>query len=145
MTIQLPRQGTVSGTATRAALAALPTAECVVWSGRIEATGYGGVSSPVTSVAHRLIYLIVVGPPELPELDHLCRNTRCVNPAHLEPVTTGENARRRVAATPRCRNGHLYGPDNTYLYRGRRFCRDCRRAYDRTRPSGGARARKASA
>lgn len=30
------------------------------------------------------------------ELDHLCFNTSCCNPAHLEPVTHLENCRRRA-------------------------------------------------
>lgn len=34
--------------------------------------------------------------PEGLELDHLCRNHLCVNPAHLEPVTRQENIRRGV-------------------------------------------------
>ena len=32
--------------------------------------------------------------PEGLELDHLCKNGKCVNPAHLEPVTHAENIRR---------------------------------------------------
>lgn len=42
--------------------------------------------------AHREMYERIVGPipPEL-QLDHLCRNRRCVNPGHLEPVTCKEN------------------------------------------------------
>lgn len=45
--------------------------------------------------AHRWAYEHAVGPiPQGLELDHLCRNTKCVNPAHLEPVTRAENLRR---------------------------------------------------
>jgi hypothetical protein len=46
-------------------------------------------------LAHRIAYEMLVGPvPEGLELDHLCRVTLCVNPAHLEPVTHRENVRR---------------------------------------------------
>jgi hypothetical protein len=41
--------------------------------------------------AHRVSYLLAHG--RLPEndIDHLCRNTMCVNPSHIEDVTTREN------------------------------------------------------
>lgn len=32
-----------------------------------------------------------------------------------------------------CPQGHAYSPDNTYRTGGRRFCRTCRRAFDRRR------------
>lgn len=67
--------------------------------------GYGLMSTGPreTKYAHRLAYELAVGPiPDGLELDHLCRNTTCVNPAHLEPVTKAENLRRqRVASTER--------------------------------------------
>jgi hypothetical protein len=38
------------------------------------------------------------GPDSNPDVDHLCRQRACVNPAHMEPVSPAENVRRsRVA------------------------------------------------
>ncbi|MFF4531456.1 HNH endonuclease signature motif containing protein [Streptomyces sp. NPDC001407] len=49
--------------------------------------------------AHRTAYSLMVGEvPDGLQIDHLCRNALCVNPAHLEPVTPSENIRRAVAA-----------------------------------------------
>ncbi len=46
--------------------------------------------------AHRASYELFVGPiPEGMTIDHLCGNTVCVNPTHLEPVTREENLYRR--------------------------------------------------
>ena len=56
------------------------------------------VSSHNDVKAHRFAYELLVSPiPDGLELDHLCRNTLCVNPVHLEPVTHAENLRRMWA------------------------------------------------
>lgn len=42
-------------------------------------------------------------------LDHLCRNRRCCNPAHLEAVSHLENCRRSTHANKtHCIYGHAY-------------------------------------
>lgn len=74
--------------------------ECWMWYGALMSTGYGtfGVAHN-NQLAHRVAYELTIGPiADGLTLDHLCRNRRCVNPAHLEPVTLGENSRRAAAS-----------------------------------------------
>lgn len=75
-------------------------------------------------LAHRVAYRLTVGPiPRGLFIDHVrargCAGGRCVNPAHLEPVTNAENVRREAALRPRrthCKSGHELTPENTYRY-----------------------------
>jgi hypothetical protein len=74
---------------------------CLEWTGSITAVGYPTMSIHGRQVgAHRVGWVIGTG-KEIPdgwEIDHLCRNIKCVNPEHLEAVTRRENLRRsRVA------------------------------------------------
>lgn len=70
---------------------------CHVWMGAVSDRGYGNFwLHGRTVLAHRQAFEWAVGPiPPGLELDHLCRVTRCVNPAHLEVVTHAENNRRQ--------------------------------------------------
>jgi len=73
---------------------------CWEWQGCLDRYGYGRVTiGGAVTAAYRMAYEAHVGPiPNGLEIDHLCRNPRCVNPEHLEPVTAAENLRRaRVA------------------------------------------------
>jgi hypothetical protein len=69
-------------------------------------------------LAHRFAYEWYKGPiPAGKDLDHLCRNTLCVNPDHLEVVSHLENMRRSIPATKlQCVHGHFYADGvETYL------------------------------
>lgn len=69
-----------------------PVTGCWVWTGYRDRNGYGRHK---VEWAHRWSYEHHVGPiPERHEIDHTCSNPPCVNPAHLEPVTRLEHARR---------------------------------------------------
>jgi hypothetical protein len=113
---------------------------CWTWTGRTNERGYGRWHydrKPMN--AHRASWLWA-GRSLTPglELDHLCRNRACVNPAHLEQVSHRENVLRGVslvavnAAKTHCPRGHPYDEVNTYhTPDGRRICRPCQRIHNR--------------
>src|SRR5438105_11185649 len=72
------------------------TSTCWWWRAGVFSSGYGAFSyKGQNREAHRFSYEQIRGPiPDSLPLDHLCKNTLCVNPDHLEPVTPKENNRR---------------------------------------------------
>lgn len=112
--------------------------DCWEWT-RATNHGYGvvgrGGRGTGTIEVHRAVWLLLVGPVgDGLQLDHLCRNRRCCNPDHLEPVTDEENKRRGygVATLHRlrdtCPKGH---PKDGVTHRkdgtSHRYCKTCAR------------------
>lgn len=82
------------------------TRSCWLWTACLNSKGYGVVSvRGKRQLAHRVAYEAAHGPiaPGL-VIDHTCGVRRCVNPAHLEQVTTGENNRRSRERARRLRS-----------------------------------------
>lgn len=95
---------------------------CWEWSGGKSTDGYGQTFVHVkdkakTVRAHRLFYEIFCGNiPNGLVIDHVCRNIICVNPEHLEAVTSKENTNRGInhnRIKTHCPIGHEYTDDNT--------------------------------
>lgn len=125
--------------------------DCWEWCGAYTRRGYGNLKRDGKTVrAHRASYEMYVGPvPEGLVLDHVCRNTRCVKPAHLRAVTQKQNVAAKVwTVTPEqrsaqakrasdaahggwrppthCRHGHEMVPQTTLTdRRGHRRCKTC--------------------
>jgi hypothetical protein len=122
--------------------------ECWPWIGVLSAQGsqrggYGVMPMGIRGVrvaAHRFAYELLIGPiPPGVEIDHTCHNDsecagrgadcphrRCVNPAHLEPVTHAVNIQRgnhRQKGT-HCSKGHPF----TVAASGRNRCLICQQA-----------------
>lgn len=116
--------------------------DCWVWTASCDGKGYGKFyANPTDGLvsAHRFSYELHLGQiPAGLELDHLCRNSSCVNPYHLDPVSHKENVRRGVPymvprnrKTTHCPKKHAYDEANTRVYtnpttgRTSRNCRAC--------------------
>jgi hypothetical protein len=114
---------------------------CWEWRGTVDAKGYGicwvpgGRGTARGFRPHRVAYVLERGPfsYEL-DLDHLCRNRRCVNPEHLEPVTNAVNVSRGLAPTAinarkascQCGSGFVRRPN------GGRRCPRCHLRWTKT-------------
>lgn len=116
---------------------------CWEWQGALSPRGYGSMKMHNTSyAAHRVSWALFRGEPD-PRLviDHLCRNTSCVHPDHLDLVTQRENLLRAPtsivaqALKTYCKRGHEFTPENTGIrFRGTYRMRSCRTCEKVRRP-----------
>jgi hypothetical protein len=115
---------------------------CWIWEGFIDSVGYGRYAHPIkgySSTAHRVVYEFFYGDiePDL-EIDHLCSNKSCINPFHMEKVSSHVNTLRSNnnsainARKTHCIRGHEFTKENTHWYKSfrsehmSRSCRACK-------------------
>lgn len=125
---------------------ALTDSGCIEWIGATTGRGYAQIKLTPSEgkrlvYVHRWSYEYHTGPISAGfEIDHLCRNTLCVNPDHLEAVTPRVNFLRSSnpavanARKTHCIRGHLLAEPNLYPSpEGWRSCRECHHIRDRER------------
>jgi hypothetical protein len=86
---------------------------CMNWTGSMLHNGYGQVGwRGRLWTAHRAFWVFSGNAdPGAMDLDHVCRNRCCINPAHLRVVTRSENLRAGFLARG-CKNGHPFRSDD---------------------------------
>lgn len=111
-----------------------PDTGCWEWQASLDKNGYGQFSiNGGVKRSHAIAYELLKGPiPDGHEPDHTCRNRRCINPDHLEPVTHRINIHRGNspmginARKTHCTRGHPLSEENTWINkRGNRSCKQC--------------------
>lgn len=128
--------------------------KCWLWTAGVLKAHHGsaryGLFSPLgldrkTVLAHRFSYELHYGVkiPSDMTIDHVkargCINTLCVNPYHLEVVTSKVNTLRGDAPSANharqtmCVHGHPFDEENTLVCHGQRICRACHRERRRKR------------
>lgn len=110
----------------------IPESGCWIWMGSLFRSGYAsGNRTNKTIRVHRWLYIRSKGEIGSLELDHLCRVRCCINPDHLEPVTTKVNTLRGHGLTSinahktHCHRGHIFDTWRTQYGEKRRFCSTC--------------------
>lgn len=112
---------------------------CWEWTGSISKPGYGRISkNGKPELAHRVSFEFHKHKiPKGMYIDHICRNTKCLNPEHLRCVTPKQNAIENSkgqayvnSKKTHCPYGHAYAGDNVFVRKGKasfnqRGCRAC--------------------
>lgn len=124
-----------------------PTTPCFEATGKPNGAGYvtrcvGGVYW----LAHRLAWTAAYGRIAKDAIVlHRCDNPRCVRLDHLTLGTQADNIaemcdrgrhyteRDDYVPQTHCKRGHEFTPENTRMYKGKRFCRTCGRDQQRER------------
>ena len=121
------------------------TNDCWVYAGRLNDDGYAIYPHRVNGSVfnerlHRVTFEKYIGKiPNGLVIDHLCRVRCCINPIHLEPVTSRENIIRGHSSRNEklrncCFQGHEYTSQNTTIRKrlkpsgntiNERVCRKC--------------------
>jgi len=116
---------------------------CWPWTGatnRPMPGGYGQICVGRNKLAgaHRFSFILHNGPilPTSSTVNHVCMNTICVNPAHLEILSAKENqllGTSPFAVNSRknyCIRGHRFNASNTRIKKnGSRCCRACQKIH----------------
>lgn len=113
---------------------------CWNWRGTMQRNGYGAFYMyGLRKLSHRAMYELLFWPldPAI-HLHHDCKNKKCCNPSHLEPLSPSEHHiadgqaekirayHANKAPKTHCPRNHAYEPDNYYDNgHGSKMCKIC--------------------
>jgi len=111
----------------------IKTDTCWLWMGKID-DGYGRFhTAGKYYLVHRMSFVVLKQKlQENTQVDHLCKVRNCLNPDHLDEVTSKENTRRGLAKIyntdpNKCPYGHDYDGEIAGKAEGSiyKVCRKC--------------------